>query len=136
MSGPCISAYLKNGLIFRYCALFFADTVPVQSTICLYIKRYVFSNKLVLSQLLSLLLVNSGDPESSCTSCTVHTQMHLIHLEAFFSALAALPCHRFGHMCICRSNFGTSQAHNFGSGFGSYGRAHCRNRLWSRPSEY
>jgi hypothetical protein len=56
--------------------------LPVQSTTCLYIKCYVFSNKQVLSQLLSLLLsllpVHSGDPEFvQFVSFLLHT--HALH---------------------------------------------------------
>ncbi len=53
------------------------DSTSYSSTIVhcvqsLYINRYICSNKLVLSKLLScLLLLQSGDPDSGCTSCTV-----------------------------------------------------------------
>ncbi len=54
----------------------------------------------------------------------------------FFRPGCQWACHQFGKTCFCRSNFGNSRAHNFGSGFGPYGRAHHLNRLLSRPSGY
>ncbi len=54
-------------------------TCTVQSTACLYILCYAFSNKLVQSQMLSLLPVHSGDPNVILPLCCPVPRPLLLH---------------------------------------------------------
>ncbi len=68
---------------------------------------------------------------------TPDRQTHLIHLEAFFSALAANGLAiNLEKRVFAFSNFGTSQSHNFGGRFGPDGQVHHCSQLLSCPSGY